>query len=509
MTAHLPTFDRKRWTLLAVLGGTFMLLVDITIVQVALPSIQRDLNVDFTEFRWIIDAYALSLATLILTSGSLADRFGRKRVFAAGVAVFTLASLLCGLATSGLFLSLARALQGVGGAAMFATSLALIAQEFGGRERRTAIALWSATVGAAVAIGPLLGGALTDGLGWEWVFFVNLPIGVAVLAITLLRTVNVRDPNAKHSDVLGLLSFSSALFLFIFALLRGNELGWSSPAVVGCFVGAALLAGAFVVIERRQPRPMLDLSLFRKRAFVGVSIGTFAIGAGIFGLTVYITVYLQGVLDYTPLQGGLRVLPFMIATFLVPLVTSRLLGRIPPGVVLGSGLLLVMAGLLLMWGIETDSGWTTLLAGMIVAGVGVGVANPAIVHVALGVVPPQRSGMAGGFSNTCRIGGLATGVAAFGALLQGQVSSSLNELVAAPPEGLVGAIAAGGSQAAAGFSTVAGRSQLVEAAHAAYVSGLNAVLLAGAMTLLVGGIVALVLVRERDLPYTAPAAETA
>ena len=508
MPRRLPTFDRKRWTLLAVLGGTFMLLVDITIVQVALPSIQRELEVDFTEFRWIIDAYALSLATLILTFGSLADRFGRKRVFAAGVALFTLASLLCGLATSGVFLSVARGVQGVGGAAMFATSLALIAQEFSGRGRRIAIALWSATVGAAVAVGPLLGGALTDGLGWEWVFFVNLPIGIAALAITLLRTVNVRDPNAEHSDVLGLVTFSSALFLVIFALLRGNELGWSSPTVVGCFVGAALVTAAFIEIERRQRRPMLDLSLFRKPAFVGVSVGTFAMGAGIFGLTVYITVYLQGVLGYSPLEGGIRLLPFMIPTFLVPLVTPRLLGRLPPGLMIGSGLLLVMAGLLLMWGIDVESTWTTLLAGMILAGAGVGVANPGIVHVALGTVPPQRSGMAGGFSNTCRIGGLATGVAAFGALLEGQVWSRLHELVAEPPEGLASVIAAGGSEAVAA-STSGDSSQLVAAAHAAYVSGLNAVLLAGAATLLVGGIAALALIRARDLRHTAAAAETA
>ncbi len=506
MTVRLPTLDRKRWTLLAVLGGTFMLLLDLTIVQVALPSIQRDLEVNFTEFRWIIDAYALSLATLILTFGSLADRFGRKRMFASGVAVFTLASLLCGLATSGLYLSVARALQGVGGAAMFATSLALIAQEFGGQERRTAIALWSATVGAAVAVGPLLGGILTDTLGWEWVFFVNLPIGVAVLAITLLRTVNVRDPHAEHSDVLGLVTFSSALFLFVFGLLRGNELGWSSPTVVGCFVGAFVVAVAFVVIEARQRRPMLDLSLFHKPAFVGVSLATFAIGAGIFGLMPYITVYLQGVLEYTPLQGGIRILPFMIPTFIVPLLTPRFQGRTPPGLMLGSGLLLVMAGVLLMWGIETDSGWTTLLAGMIVAGVGVGVANPAIVHVALGVVPPQRSGMAGGFSNTCRIGGFATGVAALGALLQGQASSRLNELVVAPPDGLADAIAAGGSRAAQAFDSDAA---IMEAARTAYVSGLNAALLAGAVLLLAGGVVALLMVRASDLHYTAPAPESA
>src|SRR5262245_29590636 len=208
-----------------------MLLVDVTIVQVALPTIHRELDASFGELQWVIDAYALTLAAFVLTGGSLADRYGRKRIFGVGVGIFTFGSLLCGIAQTGLQLDLARAFQGIGGAIMFATALALIAQDFSGRERGTAIALWSSTVGSAVAIGPVLGGALTEGFGWRWVFFVNLPIGAIVLAIVWLRMVNVRDPESTHLDVAGLVTFSGSLFLLVFALLRGNDLGWSSATI--------------------------------------------------------------------------------------------------------------------------------------------------------------------------------------------------------------------------------------------------------------------------------------
>ncbi len=231
------------WALIAICGGTFMLLVDVTIVQVALPRIQRELHASFTDLQWVIDAYALTLSALILTSGTLADRIGRKRVFIGGLTLFTLASLLCGLSGNASFLILARGVQGIGGAAMFATSLALIAQEFPGPERAGAIAAWGATVGGAVAVGPLIGGVLTDGLGWQWIFFVNIPIGLATIAISAKRMVNVRDPEAERLDWLGLVTFSGALFLLIFGLLRGSDVGWGSTLIVCALAGAVRPAG--------------------------------------------------------------------------------------------------------------------------------------------------------------------------------------------------------------------------------------------------------------------------
>ncbi|MHB8233048.1 MAG: MFS transporter [Solirubrobacteraceae bacterium] len=509
---HESGLARRWWALIAICGGTFMLLVDVTIVQVALPRIQHDLHASFTNLQWVIDAYALTLSALILTSGTLADRIGRKRVFTGGVALFTLASLLCGLSDSATLLVLARGLQGFGGAAMFATSLALIAQEFQGRERGSAIAAWGATVGGAVAIGPLVGGALTDGLGWQWIFFVNIPIGIVVIAISLTRMVNVRDPDAKRLDWAGLISFSGALFLLIYGLLRGTDEGWGRALIVSVLAGAVALLAIFVVVERRQPRPMFDLSLFANRAFCGVSLATFAIGAGMFAMFTYLTLYLQNALGYSPLQGGLRLLPCTILTFLVPLLTRRLTGRLAPGLLLGAGLGLTTVGLALMHGLNAQSQWTALLAGLVVAGIGIGLANPAIAHIALGVVPPERSGMASGISNTFRIGGLATGVAALGAVFQSRLATSLHESLGNPPAALAKAVASGGTHAATAL--VPGRPGVAHASLIAFATGMNGILVIGAALTLVGALAAVVLVRAADFhgaraASPAPAADAA
>jgi EmrB/QacA subfamily drug resistance transporter len=498
--------SRKWWALVAICGGTFMLLVDVTIVQVALPRIQRELHASFTNLQWVIDAYALTLSALILTSGTLADRVGRKRVFIGGLAIFTLASLLCGLSGSITVLIGARALQGVGGAAMFATSLALVAQEFRGPERAGAIAAWGATVGGAVAVGPLIGGILTDGLGWQWIFFVNIPIGIATIAISLTKMVNVRDPDAERLDWAGLVTFSGALFLLIFGLLRGTDEGWGSTLIVSVLTGAVVLLTAFVIVELRQRRPMFDLSLFSNRAFCGVSLATFAVGAGMFAMFPYLTFYLQNALGYSPLQGGLRLLPCTILTFIVPLLTRGLAGRWPPGGMLGGGLGLTALGLLLMHGVTASSHWTELLPGLLLVGAGIGLANPAIANIALGVVSPERSGMASGISNTFRIGGLAVGVAGLGAIFEHRIGTSLQASLGGAQQELSKAVASGGTRAAA--SLAHGRHGIVEAALSAFANGLNEILLIGAGLVLVGAIGAITLVRLRDFrrPAAAPAA---
>jgi EmrB/QacA subfamily drug resistance transporter len=488
--------ERPWWTLLAVSGAMLMLLVDITIVQVALPTIQRSLGASFSDVEWVISGYALALAALILTGGTLADRFGRKRIFAIGLAIFTLASLLCGLATSSAFLIAARALQGVGGAAMFATSLALIGQEFRGRQLVTAIAVWGSVTGGGVSIGPLVGGALTTALGWQWIFFVNVPIGVATLALTLTRMVNVRDPQAKRLDWPGLITFSAALFLLVYGLVRGNDDGWSSPTILAVLGLAVLLLVAFTTIEIRQPYAMFDMSLFRKPAFTGVSIATFMIAAGMFSMLVYITLYLQNQLGYSPLQGGLRLLPTTLLVFIVPLASRRLVERVSPGVSLGGGMLLVGVGLLLMRASLSDaSDWTALLPGLLVAGLGIGFANPAIGRIALRVVPLHRSGMASGISNTFRVAGLSCGVAALGAVFQQRVANSLTDSLGAAPVGLARAVVSGGAQAV----SVVSRDQVrvASAAHVAFISALDLIIVVGAVVVLAGAVAA-VLVRRRD-----------
>src|SRR3954465_7898899 len=250
-TAVPEKHPNRWWTLAAVCVATFMLLLDITVVNVALPDISKDLKTSFSDLQWVIDAYALGLASLLLTTGALADRFGHRRGFVYGRGAFTCASILCGLASSPNFLIIARGLQGIGGAAMFATSLSLIAHAFSGPDRGTAFGIWGATIGAAVAVGPLVGGVLTEQISWQAIFFVNVPIGIAGVAVALAKVDEFRSPSAQPVDVPGLVTFSGGLFLLIFALVRGNAEGWGSPMIVGFLVGSVVLLVAFVLVERR------------------------------------------------------------------------------------------------------------------------------------------------------------------------------------------------------------------------------------------------------------------
>jgi EmrB/QacA subfamily drug resistance transporter len=485
-----------------------MLLLDITVVNVALPDIQRDVDASLSSLQWVVDAYALTLAAFLLVTGSLGDRLGRRRVFNIGFGLFTFASLLCGIAGDATLLNLARGLQGVGAAAMFSTALALIAQEFQGSERATAIGIWGATVGGAVAVGPLIGGLLTEGFGWEWIFFANIPIGVGAIVLTVTRLANVKATEAEPIDWAGLVTFSGALFLLIFGLIRGNPEGWSSVVILGSLVGAAVLLVAFLVVEARQDHAMLDLGLFRKPAFTGVSAVAWALSAGMFAMFLYLTLYIQNVLGYSPLAAGVRFLPITLLSFFVAPIAGRLLGRIPARFMLGLGLILVGVGLLLMRGIEPGDDWTTLLPGFLVAGAGIGLTNPAIASTAIGVVAPFRAGMASGINSTFRQVGIATGVAALGAVFQSRIDSRLGELLPGAPSGLSEAVSAGGGRAAAEAAPPGSREQVVGAANEAFISGFNDILLIGAAIAIVGGIVGFALVRSRDFVHE-PGAEPA
>jgi EmrB/QacA subfamily drug resistance transporter len=491
--------ERKWWTLVLVSIATFMLLLDVTVVNVALPDIQRELNASLSSLQWVVDAYSLMLAAFLLTAGSLGDRLGRRRVFTIGFGVFTFASFLCGIAEDPTLLNLARGLQGIGAAGMFATSLALIGQEFHGKDRATAFGVWGAVVGGAVAIGPLIGGVVTEGLGWEWIFFINVPIGIGAMVLTERKIVNVSAQDPEPVDVPGLVTFSSALFLLIFGLIRGNPEGWGSPQILACLIGSALLLAIFVAIQTRSNHPMLDLSLFRRRAFNGVSAVAFALSAGMFAMFLYLTIYMQGVLDFSPLEAGLRFLPLTILGFIVAPISGALSNKVPIRVLLGVGLTLVGVGLLLMHGISPDSSWTTLLAGFVVAGIGIGTTNPGIGQAAIAVVPVEKSGMGSGINTTFRQVGIATGVAGLGAVFQGRVDSKLHELVPNAPKGLGEVVASGGSRAVAELPlSPALHAKAVHAADVAFVSGLNSIILIAAIISLVGGALGFLLTRSRD-----------
>lgn len=500
--------QRKWWTLVLISIATFMLLLDITVVNVALPDIQRDLDASLSSLQWVVDAYSLTLAAFLLTAGSLGDRLGRRRVFSVGFGVFTVASFLCGIAGDPTLLNFARALQGVGGAAMFATSLALIGQEFHGRDRATAFGVWGATVGGAVAVGPLIGGLITEHLGWEWIFFVNVPIGALAIALTEARLANVAAQDAVRIDLPGLVTFSLGLFLLIFGLIRGNPEGWGSPAIVASLGGAVALLVAFVAIEARRPHPMLDLSLFRKPAFNGVSAVAFGLSAGMFAMFLYLTIYMQGVLGYSPLETGLHFLPLTVLSFVASPIAGSLSHRIPIRILLGVGLGCVGTGLMLMHGLDSSSGVGELLPGFLVAGIGIGVANPGIGQAAIAVVPAAKAGMGSGINTTFRQIGIATGIASLGAVFQSRVAARLGETLPSAPDGLAEAISSGGTRAAAGFAPPGQRVRVVEASKAAFVSGFNEILLIGAIVAFTAAACGFLLVRSSDF-VQAPAAEAA
>src|SRR4051794_13049036 len=423
--------NRRWWTLTAVSIATFMLLLDITVVNTALPSIREDLGASFSDLQWVVDAYVLTLAAVVLTAGSLADRIGRKPMFLAGLGIFSISSLAIALSPSIGFLIGGRAAQGVGGAIMFALSLALLAQEFKpGRERATAMGVYGATIGIAVAVGPLVGGALTDSLGWESVFYVNVPIGLAAIAMTVAKVSDSRDPNATSIDWPGVITFSTALFAAVLALVRGNGDGWGSTHIVLLLAAAVVLMIAFVAIEARSKEPMLPLELFRNRSFTGVQIAAFSISASLFALFLYLTLYLQGFLGNSPLDAGLKYLPVTLVSFFVAAGAGGVLTRVPARILLSVGLGLVGVGILLIGGREVGDSWTALLPGFAITGAGSGLVNVVIADVALSVVPKERSGMASGINDTFRQVGVAVGIAIWGALFVGRGSDKVEALAA-------------------------------------------------------------------------------
>jgi EmrB/QacA subfamily drug resistance transporter len=494
---------RKWWTLISVCTGVFMLLLDVTIVNVALPDIEHAFGSSLADLQWVIDAYALTLAALLLTAGSIADLAGRRKVFSVGIVVFTLGSALCGFAPGTTFLTLSRGLQGIGGAIMFATSLALLADAFRPEERGVAFGVFGAVTGIAVAIGPVLGGALTSGLSWRWIFFVNVPIGIGALVVTLTQVRESRAPVARRPDWLGFATFTLALTGLVFGLIRSHADGWGSTTVIASLAVAVAMLVAFVVVERRSREPMLDLSLLRVPTFDGGLVAAWTISASLFSLLTYVVIYLQNILGFSAIQTGVRVLPLTGAIFFTAGIAGRLTGRVPTRWLIGPGFALVGAGLLLMGGITASDGWTHLLAGMVVAGVGAGLINVPLASTAVGVVEPARAGMASGINSTLRQVGIATGVAALGSILASRVADSVTASLSHGPlsahahaigqaaaDGRIGGVLAGLHPRLAGL--------VAHASRGGFATGLNTVLLIGALAAFAGALLTVVLVRQQD-----------
>jgi EmrB/QacA subfamily drug resistance transporter len=495
----------KWWTLVAVCLGTFMLLLDITIVNVALPDIQRALHSSFAGLQWVVDAYALTLASFLLTAGSLADMYGRRVLYLIGLVVFTGASALCGFSTK-----LSRGLQGVGGAIMFAVSLALLANAFRGKDRGVAFGVWGAVTGLAVAIGPLIGGVLTSGLSWRWIFFVNVPIGIAAVALTTMRVAESRSPRATGPDWAGFVIFTAALASLVYGLIESNQRSFTDGLVLGCLAAAAVLLAVFVIVERRSAHPMFDLKLLRLPTFSGGSVAAFGLSASIFSVLLYLVLYLQDILGYSPLGTGVRVMYLSGAILVSATVAGRLSSRVPVRLLIGPGLIIIGVSLLLMRGLNAGSTWTHLIPGMIVAGAGVGLVNPPLASTAVGVVPPQQAGMASGINSTFRQVGIATGIALLGTLFSNDVKDEvLTRTAAVPGLSARGPEFAGAVQSGQIGNVIArlpapARQVVGTITRAAFTTGLDRILLVAAIIAFVAGVVSLAAIRSRDFARAAP-----
>ena len=499
----------KWWTLIAVCVGTFMLLLDVTIVVVALPDIQRALHAGFSDVQWVVDAYALALASFLLTSGVLADRYGRRRLFLIGLVVFTAGSLLCGLAQTPLMLILSRAGQGLGGAIMFATSLALLGHSFRGRDRGVAFGVWGAITGVAVSLGPILGGLITTGISWRGIFLVNVPVGIAALAVTRWRVDESRAQHPGRPDFAGFVLLTLGLVGLIYGLIRAGETGWGDSAAIAALAAGGVLLVGFLLAERVVPDPMFDLSLFRKPTFVGGLCAAFAMNGSLFAMLLYLVLYLQDLLGYSALATGTRLLISSGSMLVAATVAGRLSERVSARWLIGPGLLAVGIGLLMMAGLNGDSSWTHLIPGFIVSGVGAGFVNPPLASTAIGVVEPERAGMASGINSTFRQIGLATSIAALGSLFTGSLRDRLtNSLSGTPLAPHAGQILTALRQGEVGQGTSAVppvlRPTLEGAIRSGFTGALNELLVVTGILALIGGVLSALLIRDKDFAARSP-----
>ena len=456
--------NRKWWTLTAVAFGLFMIMLDNTVVNVALPSIEHDLHVSISSLEWVVTAYALTFAALLITGGKLGDLLGRRRIFIVGIAIFTLSSLACGLAPTSGFLIGARAVQGVGAALMNPASLSIIPATFPPKQRGTAIGIWAGVSALALAIGPLIGGVIVDNINWNWIFFINVPVGVVGIVVSRLVIKESRDTSHEQSiDLPGLITSSAGLFALTYGLIEGNRHGWTSPEIVGLFSAAAVLLAGFVLLERYQRLPMLDLSLFQNGSFVGANLVAMLVSLGMFGVFFFVSLYIQNILGWTPTQAGASFLPMTILIILVAPIAGRLSDRVGSRWLMGGGMTLVSISLLLYQRVGLHSTFWTLLPAMMLGGLGMAMTMSPMTAAAMGSVPVDKAGVGSGVLNSFRQLGGSLGIALMGAILASYAT--------APPRSPLGA--------------------------QQFVDGLHAALLVAAVITFAAAIVAVALVRTR------------
>lgn len=463
-TAGQPRVTPDWWPLAAIVAAVAMLMLDGTVVVVALPDLRQDLGAKLVDAQWVLNAFTLPLACFQLVAGFLGDRFGRRRMFTGGVLVFGAASVACGLATTPGFLIAARAVQGAAGAVIFAMTLALIAQCYQGKARGAAFGIRGAVAGAVVVLSPLLGGALVSGLSWRWIFFVNVPVVLFVLAVARVKIPRQAElRTGQRMDLGGLFTLTAGLLLLTLALLRGGDHGWTSTGSLLLFAGAGTALAAFPAVEKRHPDPMLDLSLFRRGSFTGTQIATLCANGGFFGLLFYLSLYFQDQLGYSPMKAGLCFLAVNVPILLVSPLAGTFMDRLPARLLPSAGLFLVAAGLVVMHGLTPASGWRELAPGMAITGFGLGLTLPALGSLAMDLADDRRLGMAAGVNTTASQAGMTIATAVYGALLQARTHGPV-----------------------------------ARAARADFVAGLNQLTLVAAGVAMAGALAAVVLVRTRS-----------
>ena len=424
--------NRKWWTLFAVSFGLFMIMLDNTVGTVALPTMQRDLHVKLSQLEWVVIAYALTFAALLITGGKLGDLYGRRRLFLVGLAIFTLSSLACGLAPSAGFLIGARAVQGVGAALMNPATLSIIVATFPPKQRGTAIGIWAGVSALALAIGPLGGGLIAQHLNWNWIFFVNVPVGALAIVVSQLVIRESKDTSVEQSiDAPGLLTSGAGLFFLSYALVEGNSYGWASAEILSFFgLGFALLS-AFVFLQRRQRLPLLDLSLFRIGAFTGANIVAMLVSLSMFGVFFFVTLYVQNILRYSPTKAGATFLPMVLLIIFIAPVAGRLSDRIGSRWLMGGGMTLLGISLLLYERVTVHSNFWTLLPPMLVGGFGMAMTMSPMTSAAMGAVPVDKAGVGSGVLNSFRQVGGSLGIALMGAIVGSYIHSTVRGPVGA------------------------------------------------------------------------------
>jgi EmrB/QacA subfamily drug resistance transporter len=471
---------RKWLPLVAICAGTFMLLIDITIVTVALPDMARSLRTSFSDLQWVIDGYALVLAALVLTSGAVADRFGRRAVYLAGLVLFAAASAASGAAANAVMLIGARCVQGLGAAMMFATTMALLSNSYSGRDRGMAFGTWGAVNGAAAAAGPIIGGLLTVHLGWRWIFYVNLPFSVIAVAMTIGVIPESRDPSAPRVDLPGMATFTAAAGCLTYALIRG---GWSSPVTLGLLAAAVAALALFGAIEMRRRDPMLDLSLLRNRAFTGLLIAGALLSAAAWADMAYESLWLQSLLGKSAIGAGLILLPAAVMAFIVSARLGRQMHRFSARGLIGTGMAIIAAGALAQAVVRSGSAAWVLMPGIALVGVGAGLVMAPLTSVAMALVPPRKAGMAAGTFTTFRQLGYALGIAILGEVFSGGLSRIAGSRLA---PSLSGGLAT---------AVLAKRPGLSRVVHEAFASGLDQTVVTAAALGLAGAVAVFAFVR--------------